>query len=69
MHKKNMFASILVFFVGFASMAQGAPGVPPPAPPPPPGPGLPIDGGLIALFILALGYGVYKSYKLSQKKA
>ncbi|MBF8149144.1 hypothetical protein ITJ86_04505 [Winogradskyella sp. F6397] len=64
-----MFASILVFFVGFASMAQSTTGAPPPPPPGPPPPGLPIDNGLIALFILALGYGVYKSYKLSQKKA
>lgn len=68
MHKKNMFASILVFFVGFASMAQSATGAPPPPAPPGP-PGFPIDNGLIALFILALGYGIYKSYKLSQKKA
>ncbi|WP_092466084.1 PID-CTERM protein-sorting domain-containing protein [Winogradskyella thalassocola] len=61
-----MFASVLVFFVGFASMAQGAT-PPPPAPPPPPG--LPIDGGIVVLFLLALCYGIYKSYKLSHKNA
>ena len=66
MHKKNMFASVLVFFVGFASMAQGAT-PPPPAPPPPPG--LPIDGGIVVLFLLALCYGIYKSYKSSHKSA
>lgn len=62
MQKKNLLASILVFFVGFASMAQDMP--PPPAPPPPPG--LPIDGGIVVLFIVALGYGVYKSFKLNK---
>ena len=38
----------------------------PPAPPPPP-PGLLVDGGLIALFVVALIYGVHKSLKLSKK--
>lgn len=66
MQKKYMLASILVFFVGFASMAQGS-GPPPPAPPPPPG--LPIDGGILVLFLLALAYGIYKSYKLSKRTA
>ena len=60
MLKKNMLASILLFFTGFASMAQGA--TPPPPMPPPP-PGLPIDGGIIALFVVALIYGVYKINK------
>ncbi|WP_458628315.1 PID-CTERM protein-sorting domain-containing protein [Winogradskyella sp. PC D3.3] len=62
-----MFASVLVFFVGFASMAQGSAGAPPPPAPPPP-PGLPIDGGIIVLFTLALFYGIYKSYKISKQK-
>ncbi|WP_257018453.1 PID-CTERM protein-sorting domain-containing protein [Winogradskyella pacifica] len=69
MHKKNMFVSILVFFVGFASMAQGTTGSVPPPPAPPPPPGLPIDGGIVVLFIFALSYGIYKSNKLSRKNA
>jgi hypothetical protein len=32
------------------------------APPPPPPPGLAIDGGLILLFLAAIGYG-YKKIK------
>jgi hypothetical protein len=32
--------------------------VPPPAPPPPP-PGLPIDNGILILFIVALLYGSF----------
>jgi len=46
-------------------MAQG--GTPPPPMPPPP-PGLPIDGAIVALFVIALVYGVYKTCKLSSKK-
>ena len=60
MQNKYILASILVFLVGFVSMAQN--GTPPPPLPPPP-PGLPIDGGIIALF-----YGIYKMYKLSIKR-
>lgn len=52
--------------MGYASVAQGA--TPPPPMPPPP-PGLPIDGWLVPLFILAFGYGAYKAFKLSQKTA
>ncbi|WP_111683376.1 PID-CTERM protein-sorting domain-containing protein [Winogradskyella tangerina] len=59
-----MLASILFFFMSFASMAQGA--TPPPPMPPPP-PGLPIDGGILMLFILALSLGIYKAYKMSNK--
>lgn len=66
MHKKNMLASILFFFVGFASMAQS--NTPPPPMPPPP-PGLPIDGGIIALFVIALIYGIYKINKISKRLA
>ena len=68
MHKKNMFASVLVVFVSFASIAQSGTGAPPPPAPPPP-PGLPIDGGIVVLFILALCYGIYKSYKISKQTA
>jgi len=64
MQNKNMLASILFFFVGFVSMAQG--GTPPPPMPPPP-PGLPVDGGIIALFVIAFSYGIYKAYKISKK--
>ena len=64
-HKKYMLASVLVFLVGFVSMAQDIPQ--PPAPPNPPG--LPIDGGIVFLFLLALGYGIYKSYKISKRSA
>ena len=47
-------------------MAQGdAP--PPPMPPPPPG--LPIDGGIFFVFLLALSFGAYRAYKISQKLA
>ncbi|MBU2926666.1 hypothetical protein [Winogradskyella psychrotolerans] len=64
-----MLVSILVFFVGFASMAQDTTGSVPPPPAPPSPPGLPIDTGIVVLFTLALCYGVYISYKLSVKKA
>jgi len=61
-----MLASVLFFFIGFVSMAQGS-APPPPMPPPPPG--LPIDGGTVILFLIALSFGVYKAYKISKKKA
>jgi ABC-type antimicrobial peptide transport system permease subunit len=61
---KNMFASIVSFFIGFVSLAQGS--TPPPPMPPPP-PGLPIDGGLLILFVVALLFGCYKAYKISRK--
>lgn len=64
MQNKNMLALVLVFFVAFASMAQGDT-PPPPLPPPPPG--LPIDSGIIVLFVIALGYGAYKMYSFSKK--
>lgn len=59
-----MFALILVFFVGFRALAQGVDTIPPPSPPPPPG--VPIDGDVLFLFLLALGYGIYKTYKVSK---
>lgn len=67
MQIKNILASILVFFAGFASMAQGGGAPPPPMPPPPPG--LPVDGGIVVLFAIALTYGAYKAYKFSNKRA
>ena len=66
MKDRKVFASILFFFVGYVSMAQGA--TPPPPMPPPP-PGLPIDDGIILLFVLALALGVYKACKISKKMA
>lgn len=64
MQKKNTFASVLFFFVGFISMAQGS-GPPPPNAPDPPG--APIDGGIVVLFLIAFGLGIYKAYKMSKK--
>lgn len=64
MQNKNMLASILFLFAGFVSVAQGA--TPPPPMPPPP-PGLPIDSGIVVLFLVALSFGVYKTFKTSQK--
>ncbi len=70
MQKKNVFASILVFFVGFMALAQED--LPPPeamngTPPPPPG--TPIDSNIVILLVIALGYGVYKSYQYSRRNA
>jgi len=62
MKDRKMLASILFFFLSFVSMAQGD------TPPPPP-PGLPIDGGIFFVFLLALSFGAYKAYKISQKLA
>jgi len=45
-----------------------APGPPPPSTPPPP-PGLPLDGGLLLLFIFAITLGFYKISQLNIKKA
>ena len=64
MQKKNMLASISVFFIAFAAMAQGDGTPPPPIPLPP---AVPIDSGIIVLFIIALGYGAYISYKYAKK--
>ena len=50
---------IAVLFLSFGMFGQN---VPPPVPPPPP-PGLPIDGGVILLSIIAAVYGVFKLKK------
>ncbi|MEP5255973.1 MAG: hypothetical protein ABJQ39_13000 [Winogradskyella arenosi] len=71
MQKKNVFASILVFFVGFMALAQELPqpeAMNDGAPPPPPGE-LPIDNNIVILLVVALGYGVYKSYQYSRRNA
>jgi hypothetical protein len=62
---KYMIASILCFFTSLMALAQGD--TPPPPTPPPP-PGLPIDRGILILFVIALVYGVYKTYSISKKK-
>jgi hypothetical protein len=46
----------LFLLVGVFVYSQGPP-------PPPPPPGLPIDGGLMVLLALALGYGIKKVKK------
>ena len=47
-------------------MAQtDTPTPPPPMPPPPPG--LPIDNGIIILFVLALVYGIFKALSFSKQ--
>ncbi|NRR91356.1 hypothetical protein HSX10_07250 [Winogradskyella undariae] len=62
-----MFALILVFLTGFVALAQ-VDNLPQPQTLEAPGPpGMPIDGGIIVLFVLALTYGIYKSYKLSKR--
>lgn len=59
---KKIIASILFVLISFVCTAQGS-GVPAPAPPTPPPPGLPVDDALPVLFILALVFGIYKSFK------
>ncbi len=44
----------------------GPTGPPPPQVPPPPG--LPVDGGVVFLTIIALSYGLYKVYQHKNKK-
>ncbi|MDN3491502.1 PID-CTERM protein-sorting domain-containing protein [Winogradskyella bathintestinalis] len=70
MQNKYIFASILISFVGLAAMAQESGRFPsPPTPSNGPGPpGLPIDGGIVILFVIALIFGVYKTYGLVAKK-
>lgn len=43
-----------------------APGPPPPGVPPPPG--LPIDNGLEVLLVVAILFGLYKTYQLKLNK-
>ena len=57
---------IVVLFSVQAAIAANPTPPPPPAPPPP---GLPIDGGLVVLFFIALVTGYYLSKKyISTKK-
>lgn len=51
---------LMVFFVTDAAHASGPSSPPPPTPPP----GLPIDGGVMLLAIVAVIFGLYKVYQL-----
>ena len=53
----------------FSTQAAVSAEVTPPPPGPPPPPGLPIDGGLVILFLFALFVGFYfsKKYILNKK--
>ncbi len=65
----NKIITILVVLFSIQGVLAADPTPPPPTPPPPPGPGLPIDGGLVVLFFLALLSGYYLSKKyISTKK-
>ncbi|WP_299129166.1 PID-CTERM protein-sorting domain-containing protein [uncultured Winogradskyella sp.] len=64
MKTKNILASVLFLFMGIVCIAQVT--TPPPPTPPPP-PGLPIDSGIVVLFLVALSYGVYKTYKFTKR--
>lgn len=51
---------LMVFFVTDVVFASGPSSPPPPTPPP----GLPIDGGVLLLSIVAVFFGLYKIYQL-----
>ena len=57
MENKNMLASILFSLIGFMSTAQG-----------PPPPGLPIDGGVEVLFLVAIIFGALKIMRINKKE-
>ena len=62
----NKIITILVVLFSIQGVLAADPTPPPPTPPPP---GLPIDGGLVILFFLALVSGYYLSKKyISTKK-
>ena len=62
----NKIITILVVLFSIQGVLAAEPTPPPPAPPPP---GLPIDGGLVLLFFVALISGYYLSKKyISIKK-
>ena len=63
----NKIITILVVLFSIQGVFAADSTPPPPTPPPPPG--LPIDGGLVILFFLALVFGYYLSKKyISIKK-
>jgi hypothetical protein len=55
MTKKSSLFLLLLFPLIMIAQSPGLPG-----PPPPPPPGLPLDGGLLFLFIAGVAYGVKK---------
>ena len=64
----NKIITILVVLFSIQGVLAAGSTPPPPSVPPPP-PGLPIDGGLVILFFLALVSGYYLSKKyISTKK-
>ena len=65
----NKIITILVVLFSIQGVLAADPVGPPPPPPAPQPPGLPIDGGLVILFFLALVSGYYLSKKyISIKK-
>ena len=54
-----MLASILFSLTGFMSIAQAGP---------PPPPGLPIDGGVEVLFLVAIIFGALKIIRINKKE-
>lgn len=56
----NKFFVLIVFLFGAVNNYVLAAGPPPPTPPPPP---LPINQGIIILFIIGLLFGIYTIYK------
>jgi hypothetical protein len=61
----NKFLSgLALLFTSFAF--AGPTGPPPPQVPPPPG--LPVDGGIVLLFLAAISYGIYKVYQYKTNK-
>jgi len=61
----KILSGLALLFTTFAF--AGPTGPPPPQVPPPPG--LPVDGGVVLLFIAAISYGIYKvhQYKTNKK--
>ena len=57
----NKLLTIFVVLFGIQGIFAADPAPPPPTPPPPPG--LPIDGGIVVLFVMAIIFGYYLSNK------
>lgn len=57
----NKILTIFVVLFGIQGIFAADPAPPPPTPPPPPG--LPIDGGVLVLFVIAIIFGYYLSNK------
>jgi hypothetical protein len=64
---KNTLYTLAVLFTGVASYAAKVPAdLPPPTPPPPPG--LPIDGGIFALFAFAILFGGFQLLQITRRQ-